>query len=120
MTRPPSSSPFAPDWPRADHKLQRFPATVPWATSVALLVSVAAGPLDVAALVCGEQSEFAIGTTAASVRAAAGDEPAAGDEARERAAGREHGYGRSQRERLAPVERAGSLAPVERAGHQAP
>src|ERR1700677_4667954 len=61
-TRPPSSSPFAPDWPRADHRLQACPATVPCATSVALLVSVDAGPPDVAASVCGEQSEFASGT----------------------------------------------------------
>ena len=49
--------------------------TVPCATSVALLVSVDAGPADVAASVCGEQSEFEKGTTAASVRAAGGEAP---------------------------------------------
>ena len=72
MSRPPSSSPLAPDWPRADHRLQPYPATVPCATSVALAVSAGEGPPDVAGFVCGEQSEFATGTTAASVRAAAG------------------------------------------------
>src|SRR5580658_130716 len=64
MTRPPSSRPLAPDWPRADHRLQPCPATVPWATSVALLVSVAAGPPELAASVRGEQSELAFGTLA--------------------------------------------------------
>src|SRR5580658_8957792 len=61
MTRPPSSSPFAPDWPCADHRLQWFPSTVPLATWVALLVKAEAGPPDVAASVGGEQCEFALG-----------------------------------------------------------
>src|ERR1700677_4562348 len=58
MTRPPSSRPFAPFWPFADHKLQFWPAIVPLATSVAWAVRVAAGVPDAAALVTGKQSEF--------------------------------------------------------------
>src|SRR5580658_718523 len=61
MTRPPSSRPLAPDWPCADHRLQLCPAAVPWATSVAWLVSVVADPPDVAAFVCGEQFESGAG-----------------------------------------------------------
>jgi hypothetical protein len=76
MIRPPSSSPVAPDWPCADHRLHAFPAIVPLATSVALPVSAAAGPPDVAGFVGGEQSEIASGTLTIvieSVLAAAGE-----------------------------------------------
>src|SRR6202453_1125568 len=70
MTRPPSSRPVAPCLPAADHRLHALPSTVPLVTSVALLVSVAAGPL--VAGDCGAQSEVSSGTTTAVVCAAAG------------------------------------------------
>src|SRR5579862_3332417 len=64
MTRPPSSMPRAPVWPFFDHSVQASPPVVPEATSVAVLVSVAAGPPDAAALVAGAQVELAGGTLA--------------------------------------------------------